>query len=286
VLRSQTSALSLTMSIGSWLAVLLFAWLLWKRCRRDEHVVLALAWLLLFLLPLVNLIPIGNTPVAQHYLIIPSIGLAWLVARAAAALAPTPLAAAVVAGLLLAWQPAFRQSVHAYASTTSLYETTLANYPNNIEARVNLIAAYENTAQLDKARTLLDSSLQLAPDHPGLLKNQLSMLFREQRFPDALAVLDRHPETVSADPELNLRRALVLKQLGREREAEPIFQRIFSEPTAPELHLVAGFQLANIWAQTRRFQEAQTLLRRLHAEFPDNQDVSITLQLIDAALAP
>lgn len=286
VLLSQTSALSLTMSVISWLAALLCAGLLWKLSRRDQLVALAVAWVLLFLLPLVNVVPIGNTPVAQHYLIIPSVGLAWLVARALAAVAPMPLAAAGAAVLLLVWQPTFRQSIDAYASTTSLYEITVANYPDNLEARVNLIAAYENNGQLSQARELLDSSLQLAPDHPGLLKNQLALFFREKRFPEALAVLDQHPQMVSADPELNLRRALVLNQLGRKREAEPLFQRIYSEPGARELRLIAGFQLANLWAQARRFSEAQTLLRNLHAEFPEDQNVDVTLQLIDAALAP
>lgn len=286
VLLSQSSGLSPTLAIVSWSSALLCAWLLWKPSRRDTRVALALAWLLLFLLPLVNLVPLGNTPVAQHYLIIPGVGLAWLVMRALRALTPLPLMAASSLALLISWQPAFRESVSAYASTTSLYETTLANYPGNLEARVNLIAAYEQAGDSRKARELLQSSLQLAPGHPGLLKNQLAMFFKEQRFPDALAFLDQHAEQVHADPELSLRRGLVLLQLGRAREAEPVFQRIWSEHQGSELRLIAGFQLANLWAQQRRLPEAQTLLRSLHDEFPDNAEVSLALRLIDQALAP
>jgi tetratricopeptide (TPR) repeat protein len=287
VLLSQTSALSPAVSIVTWLSALLCAWLLWKLSRHDEFVALALAWVLLFLLPLVNLLPIGNTPVALHYLIIPGVGMAWLVSRAITALARNSLRlmASLALALLLSWQPAFRKSIHAYESAVSLYETTLSNYPHNLEARVNLIAAYQDAGQLAKARELLDSSLRLAPGHLGLLKSHLSMLFREQRFSEAVAWLDRHAELTRADPELGLRRALALQQLGRAHEAEQLFERITSEHTAPALHLIAGYQLAMLWVQARRLPEAQALLRSLHAEFPDNVDVSLALRLIDQALA-
>jgi tetratricopeptide (TPR) repeat protein len=291
VLLSQSTAILPVLATTTWLSALLCMRLLWKLGKRAKRVADALLWVLLFLLPLVNLIPLGNTPVAMHYLIIPGVGLAWLSASALVFLArrlprqETQLTLLLFAVALLSWQPAFWHCVQAFRSELGLYESTLHNYPKNIEARVSLIDAYLQTGHTGEAQGLLDQSLELAPDHPGLLRNQLSMLVQGGHFDDALEWLDAHADLERSKPELRLQRALVLERLGdRNEEAEQIFQQVLSLHDRPDLRARAGYQLANMWVQASRLPEAEDLLRQLHQEFPRNEDIALAQRLIDEAL--
>jgi predicted Zn-dependent protease len=55
---------------------------------------------------------------------------------------------------------------------------------------------------------------------------------------------------------------------------------VWAASGAPETRLQAGYQLANQWVQRGRLREAQDLLNKLHAEFPDNEDVNVALRLV------
>jgi tetratricopeptide (TPR) repeat protein len=288
VLLSQSSALQPALAATTWLSALLCIRLLWKLGKRAKRVVDALFWVLLFLLPLVNLIPIGNTPVAMHYLIIPGVGLAWLAASAIVYLArrlprqATQLTLLLFAVLLLGWQPAFRHCVQAFRSELGLYESTLHNYPANLDARVNLIAAYAQTGHVAEAEGLLEQSLPMAPGHPGLLRDQLSLLVQTERTDEALEWLDAHSELVDGDPELTLERAMVLARVGgRNEEAEQLFRQVLSMREQAELRAIAGYQLANMWVEATRLPDAQRLLRQLHEEFPHDEDLTLALGLIE-----
>lgn len=273
-----------------WVVLLLVAALGARLARRDAPLADALAWLALFLLPVVDLIPLGNTPVAMHYLIIPGVGLAWALVRAfdrlAARWRPHAARIATVASalVLLAWQPAFRHGVRAYCDEQTLYEATLHNDPDNIEARVDLIALLLRDKRWTEAQRWLDASLERAPDVPALLQNQLSLLTQTGRLREALAWLDAHPNWARAEPELALQRALLLVRTGREAEAEGLFQQLLTSTTRPQIRLQAGYQLANRWVQRGRLSDAHALLQRLRAEFPDSAEVRIALELLEAVL--
>ncbi|HTU58857.1 MAG TPA: tetratricopeptide repeat protein, partial [Polyangiales bacterium] len=280
VLLSQTAELNLWLSIGAWLGTICAAWLVGKSAR------LPLGWVLLFLLPVINLVPLGITPVATHYLILPGVGLAWLSALALERVArrsPRHFGLAAIA-LIVCWQPAFRQTVRAYQSDIALYEATLASYPDNTEARVNLIAAYTETGQSARAQELLQQALARTPDHPGLLKLQLLALLQNNRSAEAQAWFERHRDHVQRDPDLSLRRALLLRSLGRNAEAEQGFEHVLRIATEPDIRATAGYQLANLQVQTGRLAEAQALLGKLHRELPDNPDIKLALRLIDDVL--
>jgi tetratricopeptide (TPR) repeat protein len=133
----------------------------------------------------------------------------------------------------------------------------------------------------------LNQSLELAPDHPGLLRDQLAMLVQGDHFDEALEWLDAHAELERSKPELRLQRALVLERLGdRNEEAEQILQQVLSLRDRPDLRARAGYQLANMWVQASRLPQAEQLLRQLHEEFPRNEDIALAQRLIDEALKP
>lgn len=278
---------------ASWLVALLCGWLGLVLGRRDALIREALCWVALFLVPVIDLVPLGNTPVATHYLILPGVGLAWLLVRLQTLLTqrwprrvPALLAAATTA-LLVGWQPAFRQSVRAFCDEQRLYETTLRNYPDNVEARVNLIASHLRAQHWDEARQWLAQSLARAPDNQQLLQNQLSLLVQTGQLREALGWLDAHEELVRRVPDVALQRALLLLRVGRTGEAEPVLQRLSSmnaREARPQVRLQAGYQLANQWVQQGRLGDARALLRRLRAEFPESPELALALRLIDDVL--
>jgi|GEM_PF-7046829 len=287
VLLSQTAELDLWLCIGAWLGTVAAVGLVWRvsnDCPRER---LALVWVLLFLVPVINLIPLGVTPVATHYLVLPGVGLAWLTAASLERLERRfgrHGAALAAAALVVSWQPAFRQTVHAYQSDTALYETSLASYPDNAEVRVNLIVAYSEAGKRAEAQRLLQESLERAPDHPGLLKHQLLALLQSHRTDEAQAWFERHRARVQRDPDLSLRRALLLRQLGRSAEAEQGLEHVLSIATDRDLRAVAGYQLANLQVQAGRLSQAQALLSKLQRESPENPDIKLALRLIDDVL--
>jgi tetratricopeptide (TPR) repeat protein len=290
VLLSQTAELDLWLCISAWLGTIAAVGLLWRLGKGQPSERLALVWVLLFLSPVINLIPLGVTPVAIHYLVFPGVGLAWLTAAALGRIGRrfprhgATLVGLAAAALVVSWQPAFRQTVHAYQSDTALYEASLASYPDNAEVRVNLIAAYSETGKTAQAQRLLQESLKTAPSHPGLLKHQLLALLQSHRTGEAQAWFEQHRAWVERDGDLSFRRALLLHQLGRSAEAEQGLEHVLSIATDRGLRAIAGYQLANIHVQAGRFSQAQALLSKLHRELPENPDIKLALRLIDDVL--
>ena len=173
VLLTDAPEESMGLSVICWLAWLaLVGFCVWT-WRRDPASRFSLLWVGIFLLPMINLVPLGNTPVAMHYLYLPGAGLtlflcrnaqrlsAWL--RAHASPRGRALPAGFVCALIAAWLPEYRSSVKAWASAPLLYERTLENHPTNVEARANLAAAYLERDMLQEADALLTDSLRIAP---------------------------------------------------------------------------------------------------------------------------
>jgi tetratricopeptide (TPR) repeat protein len=75
---------------------------------------------------------------------------------------------------------------------------------------------------------------RLTPSHPGAQLAQAMVYWRDHRWPEALALLDRIPLQPSAEPRLALARGLVLASLGRATEAEAMFAVIPSNVLLPE----------------------------------------------------
>jgi tetratricopeptide (TPR) repeat protein len=284
VLLSQTAALPAALCVVSWLAALVVGVLVLR--LREPRVHLAAAWVLLFLAPLVNLVPLGNTPVAMHYLIFPGVGLAWLAAWALCRMERSLLTLGLSAALIIGWQPAFRQSVRAFESELTLYEASERHYPDNFEVRVNLISANLRAGRMARAQSLLEEALARAPDHPALLENQLAFFMQTERLDAVLAWFDRNAVVVQEKPGFLVQKGLALLRLGRAREAEPVFEEVLARAAGAEVRVVAGYQLANLWVQAGRLPRARALLQKLHDEQPEQPDITRALRMIDDALRP
>lgn len=60
---------------------------------------------------------------------------------------------------------------HDFSKAVTSYEAALARYPDFMEAKLNLCAAYTNTEDVDKLKSTCAVALDAAPENPSLLNN-------------------------------------------------------------------------------------------------------------------
>lgn len=144
--------------------VVAFVSIAWR--RRSGAVLVALAVLLLPLLPSLWLTRLGENPFAERYLYLPSLGFIWLLAiagqRLVAArprLAPALGAAAVVLCATWAWGVAARQP--AWRDDVSLWSDAAAKAPGAAIPRYNLAVALEAAGDLPRAIAEYETALRL-----------------------------------------------------------------------------------------------------------------------------
>lgn len=195
--------------------------------RRAWPVALGLAWFLVALLPVANLVPLA-TFMAEHWLYVPTMGLAlaagWLVATVAAGgRARRAVAVAAAAILIAAYGAATLRRNRDWRDARTLYESLVPLAPESVRVRVDLAGAYQEAGEVDRARALYEETIRRWPDAPETADawNNLGNIEREAgRLDAALAAYERalaaNPRNVSA---LN-GRALALQQLGRSDDAE------------------------------------------------------------------
>ena len=192
-----------------------------------------LAFCALFLLPYCNLIPLGNSPVALHYLCLPSIGLALALCGAIArglARMPAkarPAAHAVLVALALAFIPETRALIAAFGDERLLFARTIANHPDNVEALVNLGSVELSRGELARAEPPLERARALAPHAEGVVRNGFVLRMQQRRPDAALALLEAQPG-LDDDPGMQRGKGEALRQLGRPVEAIAAFERAFA----------------------------------------------------------
>lgn len=230
-----------------WIALIAALALWWRVRGRDPALDFAVCWCACLLLPLMNFVPLGNTPVALHYLFLPGFGLALALARAAQRLG-TALPALALGLLIIAWLPEQRRTLAAWSGAEALYTASHSNYPENVEVRVNLIASYLDQKKYSQARALLLESRQLAPQDAALILNQFKLLAETGEAEAALALL----------PEL----------VGK---------------LSPDERFHAAYRVAIELVQAQQYARAKALVDRLLLEFPDRPELLLSKRLLAGA---
>jgi tetratricopeptide (TPR) repeat protein len=110
----------------------------------------------------------------------------------------------------------------------------LADSANN-QVRINrlVLGIFIRPAQ-PGLKVSIEEVNRLTPSHPGAQLAQAMVYWRDNRWPEALALLDRIPLQPSAEPRFAFARGLVLASLGRTTEAEAMFAVIPSNVLLPE----------------------------------------------------
>jgi hypothetical protein len=276
VLWTDEPSRHVVVSLVSW-SCLIASCVVWWRVRgRDRCLDFALLWVAAMLVPLVNFLPIGNTPVAVHYLYLPGVGLALALTRLAQRIA-APAATVALVALIAAWLPEQRRTLAAWQSGEALFTATLENYPDNVEARVNLSASYLDQRKYAQAEALLADT---RGDY-GLASNRFKLLAETGRREEALAFFAAHPELNT--PEALLPYAQLLQRAGHRDKAAAAFRRAFEAARDPELRFAAGYQLALELVRSQDYPQAEVLIDRLLLEFPDRPELRFSKQLLSHA---
>jgi tetratricopeptide (TPR) repeat protein len=277
VLLTDEPSRHVLVSVIGWLCLIAVLVVWWRLRGRDRCLDFALLWIAATLVPVINLVPIGNTPVAMHYLYLPGVGLALALTRIAQRV-PLPLAAAVaLIALIAAWLPEQRRSLAAWQNADALYIATLHNYPDNVEARSNLSAIYLNQRKYAQAEALLADT---AGDY-GLAVNRLKLLAETGRHEEALSFF-------AARPELNTPEALIVyaqlqQHEGRHAQATSALHRAFDRAHDPETRFNAGYQLVLELVRAEDYREAETLIDQLIREFPARPELRFSKDLLSRA---
>ncbi len=159
--------------------------------RGRREIVVPLAVIVAFVLPVLAANSIGGSNFAERYLYLPSAGLAWLFGGLCAwgpVRLPSKLrlaAAVLVLGLLGAAGVAAWQRAGLYRSDLTLFRATVRVSPDAEIARNNLGMALYNRGRLDEAEREYKAALRLSPYAVPPLAN-LGVLY-ERRGDDALA---------------------------------------------------------------------------------------------------
>jgi len=153
--------------------------------RRAWPVSFGVAWFLVALLPVANVVPLA-TFMAEHWLYVPSMGLClaagWLLDRAMAG-RWRPAAAALAGIALVAYGGLTVRRNLDWKDGVTLYEATLRYAPGSARALVNLGEAYQRLGQLDRAEAAYRSALAADPG-AWTPHNNLGSLYADQGRPD------------------------------------------------------------------------------------------------------
>lgn len=230
------AVLGLVVSVGVAVAVRARAWPL----------TLGVAWFLVALLPVANLVPLA-TFMAEHWLYVPLMGLClaagWSVAVLAHGVGPRPVMLAVAAVVLLFGGLTMRRN-REWRDGRTLYESLLPLAPESLRVRVNLAQAYQEAGDVARARVAYEEVVRRRPNDPDTADalNNLGNIDRDTgRLDAALAAFDRALAIRPAHVAAHNGRALVLQRLGRVDEAErELDQALALDPTSAITHSNRG----------------------------------------------
>lgn len=243
----------------------------WRGTGRRE-IVLPLAFVFAFLLPVLRADAIGGSNFAERYLYLPSVGLAWLVGLLASRLVRSPLRRALaVAGLLvlagLGTAAALRATI--YRDDRTLFTAAVRENPGSEIAHNNLGMALYAQGHLEEAEQEYREALRLLPSAVAPLAN-LAVL--EERQGDLPAARRDFEEALRRLPTHAIAAVHLARLSLREGDREGAARRLDALFAAGGESYDALTERAGIWLQEGRADAARPLLERAVREFPERRE--------------
>ncbi|MFQ6672076.1 MAG: tetratricopeptide repeat protein, partial [Candidatus Tectimicrobiota bacterium] len=186
-------------------------WLAWAARRTAPPVAWGICWTGLALLPVSNLLPIGELA-AERFLYLSSVGasvaLAWVLTRGvkphpeAASRAPRALVGTLGCAVVLLFAINTMDRNRDWSDDLALWEKTVRQSPTSVNARMNVGKALFLRGRVAEAARHFEAALALAPAHVDALNNlgaayaQLGRIEEaRQAFHRATLIRPDHPET-------------------------------------------------------------------------------------------
>jgi Flp pilus assembly protein TadD len=146
-----------------------------------------------------------------------------------------------------------------------------------IDARQRLIASYQAQGDLDTALKMAQALVKAAPDDREALVIEADLLRAANRFPEAVAVLDK---VIAADPAradwaLYYTRGTALDRAGRWDDAEKDLTKALAlRPDQPDVLNYLGYSWVN---RGERLQQAMIMLQKAYLAQPDSGEIADSL---------
>ncbi|MFH1620213.1 MAG: tetratricopeptide repeat protein [bacterium] len=166
--------------------------------NREKGLVFSLAFMVLTILPVSNVIYLASRPIAEHRLYIPSIGLCILIGLLISKITlkemfkhANKLVYACALLLVTGYSFASMKRNHDWLSPIRLWEATLKTSPDNFRTHYNLAGAYLSAGRDEDALIQFEKALEIMPDDP-LLRNSLGVVhFSHDRFKEAISEFEK-----------------------------------------------------------------------------------------------
>jgi tetratricopeptide (TPR) repeat protein len=239
----------------------------WRGTGRRE-IVLPLAFLFAFLLPVLRADAIGGSNFAERYLYLPSVGLAWLVGLLVSRLPARRVLAvagiALIAGLGVA--AAMRAAI--YRDDRTLFAAAVRENPDSEIAHNNLGMALYAQGHLEEAEREYREALRLLPAAVAPLANLAVLEERRGDIPGARRAFE---ETLRRLPTHAIAAVHLARLSLAEGDRAGAARRLDALFAAGGESYDALTERAGIWLQEGRMDAAVPLLERAVREFPDRR---------------
>ena len=232
------------------LAVAVFTGLFWLLARRSREGRLAAVWLVLPILPLLNIAVFRSGDIVHdRYLYLPSVGFALLIALGVRrllvgksvlfGLPAVQMVAAVGLTCFLGISLA-TQHIH-WATSVLLYHNSVLMAPGSLDAKTQLGGAFIDRGMYSEGIQLLGEVYDERPDSWDSNQDVGSALYQAGRYEDAKRYLIRAVEINPSRSESNYYLGITLLDMNRLVEAEaPLREAIRLSPRSIYSHFALG----------------------------------------------
>jgi Tfp pilus assembly protein PilF len=266
--------------------------LLWMAVRRSPAARLSLAWVLLPLLPVLDIAVFPrNEFLHDRYLYHPLVGVALLAGMAAAwakRLTPPPSAArkllliATTAVLATLGFLTFRQTAY-WMDNFSLYSHCYEVAPRNASAINNLGVELIDRGQLERAKTLFETGYRDNPDLWLAQYNLGRIYYKKGLYQEALAAFQKSLSAEPNYPPADMQLGMTQYRLGQLNLAiDSVKRAIALQPAGVGYHFALGILLKESGDLAGARKEFEEELKR----DPNHQPSLEQLQLLDRPALP
>jgi tetratricopeptide (TPR) repeat protein len=268
------------------MALLAFVFLA-LRSKKNPSILIPLSLVVVFTSAHLLLIftPIFQYKVYARYMMLPGLGLVWLLA-ATLAKRDIRIKAPVSLVLILLFIVSISLNIKAYRSNIHFWQSAHSSLPQNGYACYSLASAYAEDKDYISTELYLNKTLSYALDKPTAVSISLlyaDIEFRKARYKNVIRWLDNatqnlgYPETnvaVYRNAQINLMRGQVYLSQGKVKDAIQIFKKNINTLEGYEAQKGSCLALLSLYLGQEMWGEAKSLESRIRKDHPNALDKS------------
>jgi tetratricopeptide (TPR) repeat protein len=250
--------------------------------RKHPYLLTGWLWYLGMLVPVIDIMQVGDQVRADRYAYLPQIGLyilmVWGVVELCGSWRYRRAAMGSVAGVILASLLAGAYVQTAYwKNSVSLWTHTLAYTPQSSVAHCNLGIALADQGKLDEAIQHFDRALQLNPDDAKALNNLGKVLTTQGKLDEAIQYFDRALQLNPDDAKALNNLGVALAAQGKLDEAVQHYEQALQ--LKPD-YVDADYNLGNVLVIQGKLDEAAQYYEQVLQLKPDFAEAHCNLGLV------